>query len=244
MTIDFWGLGLQAVNVLILVWLMSRVFWRPVAGAIARRQEATRATMDAAEAAQAKADATLAELTQARAGIAAEREAMLDAARAEAQAAAQVTLVDTQTVAEARLAAAQTAIDQATEAARKANAAKAADLSVDIAARLLERLNSPTVQDAFLSLLVKAIADMPAADRAALVAKPGGIEIVGAAEPGADREKIEKAVRDALGGNPALHFVTDPALIAGLELRNAHFVLHNSWQADLSQVRKAVKDAA
>lgn len=244
MTIDFWGLGLQAVNVLILVWLMSRVFWRPVAGAIVRRQEATRATMDAAKAAQAKADATLAELTQARAGIAAEREAMLDAARAEAQAAAQITLVDTQTVAEARLAAAQTAIEQATEAARKANAAKAAELSVEIAARLLERLNSPIVQDAFLSLLVKAVADMPAADRAALVAKPGGIEIVGAAEPGADRAKIEKAVRDALGGNPALHFVTDPTLIAGLELRSAHFVLHNSWKADLSQVRKAVKDAA
>ena len=39
MTIDFWGLGLQAVNVLILVWLLSRVFWRPVAAAIAKRQE-------------------------------------------------------------------------------------------------------------------------------------------------------------------------------------------------------------
>ena len=37
MTIDFWGLGLQAFNVVILVWLLSRVFWRPIADAIAKR---------------------------------------------------------------------------------------------------------------------------------------------------------------------------------------------------------------
>ena len=60
MTIDFWGLGLQAVNVLILVWLLSRVFWRPVAAAIARRQETTEKVIKAAKATQAKADAALA----------------------------------------------------------------------------------------------------------------------------------------------------------------------------------------
>jgi F-type H+-transporting ATPase subunit b len=40
-----------------------------------------------------------------------------------------------------------------------------------------------------------------------------------------------------------LRFVTDPALIAGLELRSPHFVLHNSWAADLAQIGKALKDA-
>ncbi|MDU1693666.1 MAG: ATPase, partial [Bradyrhizobium sp.] len=32
MTIDWWTVGLQAVNVTILVWLLARFFWRPVAG--------------------------------------------------------------------------------------------------------------------------------------------------------------------------------------------------------------------
>ena len=82
MTIDWWGLGLQAVNVLILVWLLARVFWRPVAGAIAKRQEVAQGMMDEAKAAKAKADAALAEVTETRAGIAAERETLLAAARA------------------------------------------------------------------------------------------------------------------------------------------------------------------
>jgi F-type H+-transporting ATPase subunit b len=41
-----------------------------------------------------------------------------------------------------------------------------------------------------------------------------------------------------------LRFVTDPDLIAGLELRGAHFVLHNSWRADIEQILKEIGDAA
>jgi F-type H+-transporting ATPase subunit b len=81
MTLDWWGLGLQAINVLILVWLLSRVFWRPVAGAITRRQEAAQAMLDEGKTAQAKADAALAEVVETRAGIAAERDAILAEAK-------------------------------------------------------------------------------------------------------------------------------------------------------------------
>ena len=34
MTIDWWTLGLQTVNVIALVWLLGRFFWRPLAGMI------------------------------------------------------------------------------------------------------------------------------------------------------------------------------------------------------------------
>jgi F-type H+-transporting ATPase subunit b len=37
MTIDWWTLGIQAVNVIILVWLLARFFWRPVAAMIEQR---------------------------------------------------------------------------------------------------------------------------------------------------------------------------------------------------------------
>jgi F-type H+-transporting ATPase subunit b len=244
MTIDFWGLGLQAVNVLILVWLLSRVFWRPVAAAIVKRQETTSKVIDAAQATQAKADAALAEATQARAGIAAERTQTLQTARTEAEAATQSTLAEARTKANAILNAAKATIARDTEDAQKANAAQAADLSLKIAARLLARLNGPPVQAAFLEQLVDAIAQMPATDRAALVDAPKGIKIVTATDPGAARQKIEATVQAALGTTTDLRFDIDPDLIAGLELRSPHFVLHNSWQADLTEIRKAVKDAA
>ena len=107
MTIDFWGLGLQAVNVLILIWLLSRVFWRPLVAAIAKRQDAAQAVIGSAKATQDKADAVLAEVTEARAGIAAERTELLDNARAEAETASKATLAEARTKAEAILAAAK-----------------------------------------------------------------------------------------------------------------------------------------
>ena len=243
MTIDFWGLGLQAVNVLILVWLLSRVFWRPVAAAITKREKTTQELIGSAMATQAKATTALAEAIEARAGITEERAAMRDAARAEAEAAAKSTLAEARAQAESILATAKDTISRDAVTARMANDAQASQLSLTIAARLLERLNGPAVHSAFLSQLVDAIADMPAADRNALAIDPNGIEIVSATETGAQQGQIEKEIQTALGGTPEIRFTTDPDLIAGLELRSPHFSLHNSWAADLAQVRKAVNDA-
>ncbi len=122
MTLDWWGLGLQAINVLILVWLLSRVFWRPVAGAITRRQEAAQAMLDEGKTAQAKADAALAEVAETRTGIAAERDAILAEAKAAADTAAKAALKDAQTKADTLIAAARTAIDRDRNTARKENA--------------------------------------------------------------------------------------------------------------------------
>jgi F-type H+-transporting ATPase subunit b len=223
---------------------LSRVFWRPVAAAISQRQDAAQALIGAAKITQAKADAALAEVSQARAEIGSERAATLHAAKAEATIAAQAALAEARAEAEAILEAARTTLTHEAEAAHKSNADQAVDLSLQIAAQLLKRLQSPAVQTAFLSQLVDAIADMPAANRKALVDEPNGVEIVAAVDTGAQRERIEHSVRAALGGAPKIRFTTDPDLIAGLELRSPHFVLHNSWQADLEQVQKAVRNAA
>ncbi|WP_323780042.1 F0F1 ATP synthase subunit delta [Thalassovita sp.] len=244
MTLDWWGLGLQAVNVLILAWLLSRVFWRPVAGAIARRQEMAQAMLDEGKTVQDKAEAALSEVQEARAGIAAERDVILNQAKAAADAATKAALTDAQTRADALVAAARTAIDRDRDAMRKENAAKAATLSVEIAAKLLARFNTPSVQAGFLAKLVEAIASMPASEREALIASEDDLEIVTAtAREGAEKAAIEQAVSDALGGKPGLRVVTDPDLIAGLELRSAHFVLHNSWRSDLEDILKEVKNA-
>jgi F-type H+-transporting ATPase subunit b len=142
------------------------------------------------------------------------------------------------------LATAKTTIAHDREAAQKENEDQAADLAIKISAKLLERLNGPAIQSAFLSQLVEAIGKISPADLAALLADPKTIEIATASATDAEHKQIEKAVQTALGGKPKLKFVTDPDLIAGLELRSPHFVLHNSWQADLKQVQKAVRDAA
>jgi hypothetical protein len=100
MHIDWWTLGLQAVNALVLVWLLSRFLFRPVADILAARQKAaeqaiadTQAAKAAAEGARAKAEAEAAGLAQRRrealkaveAEAANEKAALLAEARAEAE---------------------------------------------------------------------------------------------------------------------------------------------------------------
>ena len=241
MSIDFWSLGLQAVNVLILVWLLSRVFWRPVAAAIKQRQEAASALLNDAQTAKTNADAALAELAAARDGIAAERETLLADATKAAESAANTALVNAQKKAATLTEAAKLSSAREADALRNELKAHASQLAVDIAQKLLTRLDTPAIQSAFLGLLVEAIGQLSAEDRQALLAAEQGIEVISAADLNEqDKATLTQAIRQALGGAPALSFLSDPNLIAGLEIRTPHFALHNSWQSDLATIDKAL----
>lgn len=245
MTIDWWTLGLQAVNVLILVWLLSRVFWRPVADAIARRQDKVETMLNDAQATQAKADDMLAEVVAARDGMAAERNTLLSEAALQAEGAAKAALQEAAAKAQAMLKAAELESVHVNDANRVAAAAQSAELAVDIARKLLARLGAGKANTAFLDLLIDAIEALPARDKAALTATVGGLDLISATDlDSATRMRIETAVAAALDAQPRLNFHTDPALIAGFELRTRHFVLHSSWAADLDAILKDLKDAA
>lgn len=245
MTIDWWTLGLQALNVLILVWLLSRLFWQPVAKAIAKRQETAETMLQDAQATQARADDMLAEVVAAREGMAAERNTLLTEAAHQAEGAAKAALQDAATKAEALLKAAQLESLHIDDAKRMAAAAQAAELAVDIARKLLTRLDAAETWSPFLDQLIDAIDALPARDKATLAATPGGIDLISASDPdSATRTRIETAVAAALDAQPRLNFHTDPALIAGFELRTRHFVLRSSWAADLDAILKDLKNAA
>ena len=85
MTIDWWTLGIQAVNVIILVWLLARFFWRPVATMIQQRRAAAQQIMAEAEKKRSQATDALAEIARTRAGFDKEREAIIAAAHETAE---------------------------------------------------------------------------------------------------------------------------------------------------------------
>ena len=60
MRIDWWTLALQTVNVLILILILGRFFFRPVMDiAVKRQQEANKLLSDAARARQQAADTSV-----------------------------------------------------------------------------------------------------------------------------------------------------------------------------------------
>src|SRR5271156_4694144 len=85
MTIDWWTLGIQSVNIVILIWLLGHFFWRPVAAMIEQRRAATREAIAQVEVQRTQASAALADIERTRAGFAGEREALLAAARQAAE---------------------------------------------------------------------------------------------------------------------------------------------------------------
>ncbi len=239
MTFDFWTLGFQAVNVLVLVWLLHRFFWKPVAAVITERQAAAATLLDEAGAKRAEAEAALAEIAATQAGLAAERDAMLAKARTDSEAARDTLLAEARAEVETLHDTAKAARVRAAETL-KANAMdEAQGLALTIAGQLMARLDGPATDAAFLGWLVQGLGALTDAERTALASVE--LEVVSASDQNRKAQaRIAKAIENALGAPAALTFRTDPALIAGHELHSPHFSLRNSWRADLARIAAAL----
>ena len=237
MTIDWWTLGIQAVNVLILIWLLARFFWRPVAAIIEQRRATAQQILAEAEAKRSQATNALAEIERTRAGFDREREAIIAAAHEAAEQARAVLLASAAKEAAALEASARTAIEKERDAAEAAWAERANVLAVEIAERLVARLDGPVVSAAFLDWLLQEIRALPALVRDAAAADGVILEAISATqiEP-ANQERYRKVICEAFGARPQITFKVDPALIAGLELHGPHLVVANSWRADLTKI--------
>lgn len=237
MTIDWWTLGIQTVNVAILVWLLQRFFWRPVAAMIEQRRDATRGTMAEADAARAQAAAALAEIEMTRAGFAKERDTILAAAHDAADTARTALLAEAGKQAAMLETTARAAIEKANQAAGEAWNERSARLAVAIAGHLAARLDGAAVRGAFLDWLVQEIGALPDPDRQAIATSGAALEVVSAtALDPVERERTRDLIGKAFGGGPSIVFRADPTLIAGLELHGPHLLVNNSWRADLARI--------
>ena len=237
MTIDWWTLGIQAVNVVVLIWLLARFFWRPVAAMIEQRRATAQQILADAATKRSEATEALAGIERTRAGFEKEREAIIAAAHEAAEQARATMLAEAGKEAAALQAAAKTAIEKERDAAEAGWIKRANLLAVEIAQRLVARLNGTAITDAFLDWLLREIRALPADVRNAVAAKGVVLEALSATpiEPD-DQERYRKLIGEAFKIRPQIDFKVDSALIAGLELRGPHLVVANSWRADLARI--------
>jgi F-type H+-transporting ATPase subunit b len=240
MRIDWWTLALQTVNVLILIWLLARFFFRPVADIIAKRQNETNRLLSDAAAARQQALEVRSDVQKTRAEIDADRERLV----AEARKAAQIEKEGILTQASQETAnirnAAEAAIARERLAADEAIVARASELSVDIARRLLEPLPSRFALSAFLAGLCHELRelspDVKQSFSTATADHP--IEVVTATPlSGEEIETIRASINEILGSEIPIAFHSDAALIAGIELRSHNTFVRNTWRADLDRIQ-------
>lgn len=243
MHIDLWTLGLQAINVLVLLWLLNRFLFRPVAAIVAqRRQEADTLLADAA-AARTRAEAEAAELARQHQALAAEATALRATAhqQAEADRAAQLTQLQAE-LAQARHDA-ESALARERQQQRKELQADAGTLAVEIARRLLARVPSPAVTAALAQSLADDIATLPPADRQLLAAEADHLLLASATPLGAEAQAtFVAALTRALGVAPRFDLRVDPALLSGVELTGPHTLIRNSWRVDLERIARELAE--
>ena len=242
MHFDWWTLALQTANVLILIWILARFFFRPVADIIAKRQEATSKLLADAAAARKEAADMRTEAEKAQAGIAAERDRLM----AEARRAAQVEKADllaqsSDEIAQLR-SEAEAVIARQQKATERALVTRASELSIEIARRLVERLPPSVSLSAFVEGICRELNALPSVARKNLLATADAdhpVEVVTAAPlTREEATRLREALHGALGVDLPLAFRSEPALIAGIELRGRNTVLRNNWQADLGRIRE------
>jgi F-type H+-transporting ATPase subunit b len=242
MHIDLWTLGLQAINVLVLIWLLARFLFRPLAAIIVQRRRATETLLADAAAARAQAQAAADSIAQQRQALDAEANQLRAEAhqRAEADRAAQLKQARME-IAEARQAA-DVALAHERAQQQKQIEAHACTLAVDIARRLVARVASPAIAIALAQRLAQDIAALPPIERQLLAADAGHLQLVTAvALDVAAQTEIAAGLAHALGVSPQLEIQVDPALLGGIELVGPHTLIRNSWRADLERMAGELK---
>ncbi len=242
MRIDWWTLALQTVNVLILIWLLARFFFRPVMAIVVKRQqEANKLLTDAAHARQ-EAAAVRADADKARATIAAEQDRLIAEARNAAAIEKQNLLAQSAQEIAKRRGEAEAAIARDRAAADEAIIDRAGELSVDIAQRLLARFPHQDILYAFIDEICREVRALSSAARESLASAAATghpIEVVTAAPlSGEQTQHVRGALKEAFGVELPFAFRGNPAIIAGIELKGQNVIIRNSWRADLDRIRR------
>jgi F-type H+-transporting ATPase subunit b len=241
MHIDWWTLALQTVNVLILIWILGRFFFRPVATLVAKRREEAAKLLADADAIRKEAEGLRAEATALRAGINAERDRLLADARKAAEAEKASSLAQLSSELDQRRKDAAVAIEKDRTAMQRALLDRAGELSVQIARRLLERLPASAAFSAFLAGLGVELGKLSAETRNRLAASDPNhpLDVVAAAKMNDEQAvSLREAIHAALGRELPMRLSCDSSLIAGFEIRGRNVIVRNNWRADLEIIRK------
>lgn len=239
MSFDWTTFVFQLVNVAVLLAILGRFLFRPVAAVIARRQAETDAALKAAKAARAEAQEATEKARAEAAATASARHDVLEQAQAEAGAARKALLDKAQAEAARVLADGRATLEREAAAGAQKTVAQARDLAGAMARRALS--SQPPDLAGYLARLVGALTALPPEERAAILGGDGLTLVSAAPLAGADLDAARSALAP-FGVTPDA--ATDPQLMAGLELRSASGAIRNSLAHDLDLIAAAMRDGA
>lgn len=237
MHLDLTTLALQLINFLVLVLLLRRFLFKPVLGAIDRREAEQTAQRRQAEALAAEAASARDAAVSERASLAAEADSLRAEARQAADADRRRMLDAARQAADGLRQAAAERMEAERRQAETALTAQAGDLAVEIAARLLSDMRPDVADRVLAETLRQELTEQTAETRGLLLAGDGPLLLTTARDWPPDlRRMLEAALPE---GRTAWR--VDPDLIAGVELTASHHQIRYSWQSALVAARDGLR---
>jgi F-type H+-transporting ATPase subunit b len=243
MNFSWWTFALQAVNFLILIWLLRRFLFKPVAAIVARRKEEIARGMTEVSGEKQKALNMQHDLQAQLASIEVERQRALEEQRAQLADERKKLIEEARAEAEKIRQQATTRLSEERAAATQELFAQTIELAVKLAEGLLRELAFTSLDHAFLSRVLDYLDHLPAQERAALISHLGGAPLVvttaralDAPEQAEWREQLSKRI----GAPAGITFNTDPTLIAGAEITLPNAILRFNWRDALATAAKEI----
>ena len=247
MLIDWFTVGAQALNFVILVWLLKRFLYQPVLDAIATRERRIAQQIDAASALQRDAQAQRQAFEQKSQAFDAQHAGLLEQATREAQAERERLLAAARQAADELTAKRQAAMHSEAEQWQQSLAEGTRREVFEITRRVLADLATADLEERLAEVFVRRLTELdgPARERlCAALSAPGAHARVQSAFalPGAERSVIEATLKSFGSADLLIEFGTAPELVCGIELICAGEKL--AWSIDqyLGALERSVAD--
>ena len=223
MLIDWFTVIAQAVNFLILVWLMKRFLYQPILKAIATREQRIAAELADADAKKAEAQNEREEFRRKNAEFDQQHAALLDQATAEASAERQRLFEAARNDADGLRARQQDKLRNEYQSLHEEIARRTQVEVFAIARKTLADLAGASLEAQMVEVFVQRLRELDGEEKARLASA-----LQSASDPvlvrstfelaAAQRARIESAVKETLAAESQLRFELAPDLVSGIEL--------------------------
>jgi len=223
MLIDWFTVGAQLLNFLVLVWLLKRFLYKPILAAIDARENIIAAKLADASAKQAEAEKLGIELESKNKAFDSERGALLNQATVDANTAHDALLANAHKEVDALHLQSEAAL-QSDSTRLSSEITRLAQTEVfEIARKTLTDLASSSLEERISDAFTRRLRTLNGAAKdtlaTALKAATGPTQIRSAfALPATQKEAIQTAVNESFSADIPLDFETAPEAICGIEL--------------------------
>ncbi len=248
MSIDWFTVGAQILNFLVLVYLLKRFLYPAVIRAMDKREELIVSRLKAAEEKMTQASAAEASYVLQKQELAAERDDMIAHAREDAEKLRRELLEKARAEVDAERTRWKTSIEQQEGEFTKVLRRRAAEQVVGIARRALHDLADEALEQRivarFLERLQSISAEEAGALRKSLAGNGGSVTVASAFELARETQKqIRQAMQQHVGDSVETEFVPAPDMMSGIELIVGDIRIAWSLQSYLDELEREVLKA-